>query len=235
MALAKNSEFLYANDGGTHMISAFRVEADGTLTRLAGVNISGGRLRPSGPVTSTAQRAEAAATMAGGLLPFSPVIVYPAIDIYEGRAVRHDARRFRDRRAGRPVPLEAAKKLVADGAGVAPHHRPRRIAHRQAREPRSPPRDRHRFTVKIQAGGRHPRSSTQPRPSPEAGRVAHRRRHRRDRRPRAHRRLVDRHADGLAVSVDETQWNGHDRRWTETTNIRAVDLMQRLAVTACRP
>ena len=39
MALTENSKFLYANDGGTHMISAFRVGADGSLTRLPGVTI----------------------------------------------------------------------------------------------------------------------------------------------------------------------------------------------------
>src|SRR5256714_1316311 len=39
MGLTKNSEYLYANDGGTHMISAFRVGADGSLTRLLGVTI----------------------------------------------------------------------------------------------------------------------------------------------------------------------------------------------------
>ena len=37
MALTENSRYLYANDGGTHMISAFRVGADGSLTRLPGV------------------------------------------------------------------------------------------------------------------------------------------------------------------------------------------------------
>jgi 6-phosphogluconolactonase (cycloisomerase 2 family) len=39
MALTDNSKYLYANDGGSHMISAFRVGADGSLTRLAGVAI----------------------------------------------------------------------------------------------------------------------------------------------------------------------------------------------------
>ena len=44
-------------------------------------------------------------------------------------------------------------------------------------------------------------------------------------------RLVDRHADGMAVSVDARSGMVTTDGWTETTNIRAVDLMQRLAVT----
>jgi 6-phosphogluconolactonase (cycloisomerase 2 family) len=42
MALSRNSQYLYANDGGTHMISAFRVGTDGSLTRLGGVTIPAG-------------------------------------------------------------------------------------------------------------------------------------------------------------------------------------------------
>src|SRR5207237_2569370 len=44
-------------------------------------------------------------------------------------------------------------------------------------------------------------------------------------------RLVDRHADGLAVSVDARNGMVTTDGWTETTNVRAVDLMQRLALT----
>jgi 6-phosphogluconolactonase (cycloisomerase 2 family) len=39
LALSDNSKYLYANDGGTHMISAFRVGADGSLARIPGVTI----------------------------------------------------------------------------------------------------------------------------------------------------------------------------------------------------
>ena len=42
MALTENSRYLYANDGGTHMISAFRVGADGSLARLPGIAIPPG-------------------------------------------------------------------------------------------------------------------------------------------------------------------------------------------------
>ena len=44
-------------------------------------------------------------------------------------------------------------------------------------------------------------------------------------------RLVDRHADGLAVSVDARNGMVTTDGWTETTEVRAVDLMQRLALT----
>src|SRR5207237_68354 len=43
-------------------------------------------------------------------------------------------------------------------------------------------------------------------------------------------RLVDRHADGLAVSVDARAGMVTTDGWTETTDVRAVDLMHRLAV-----
>ena len=39
LALSDDSRYLYANDGGTHMISAYRIGADGSLTRLPGVII----------------------------------------------------------------------------------------------------------------------------------------------------------------------------------------------------
>jgi len=41
---------------------------------------------------------------------------------------------------------------------------------------------------------------------------------------------VDRHADGLAVSVDARNGMVTTAGWTQTTDLRAVDVMQRLAV-----
>lgn len=43
-------------------------------------------------------------------------------------------------------------------------------------------------------------------------------------------RLVDRHADGLAVSVDARNGLVTTAGWTATTEVRAVDLMHQLAV-----
>ncbi|MEP6694954.1 MAG: beta-propeller fold lactonase family protein [Chloroflexota bacterium] len=42
MALSRNSQFLYALDGGTHAISTFRVSADGHLMRTDGASIPTG-------------------------------------------------------------------------------------------------------------------------------------------------------------------------------------------------
>src|SRR5438874_8245 len=44
-------------------------------------------------------------------------------------------------------------------------------------------------------------------------------------------RRVDRHADGLAGSVDARSGMVTTDGWTETTKVRAVDIMQRLALT----
>src|SRR5947208_1592245 len=94
------------------------------------------------------------AILAGGLLPFSPnVIVYPAIDIYEGRAVRMTRGDFATVEQVAASPLEAARKLVAQGAewlhvidldGSRTGTPANLDAIRQIAN---------RFTVKIQAGG----------------------------------------------------------------------------------
>src|SRR5437762_12651257 len=56
------------------------------------------------------------AILAGGLPPFSPnVIVYPAIDIYEGRAVRMTRGDFATVEQPAASPLAAARKPVTDG------------------------------------------------------------------------------------------------------------------------
>src|SRR5439155_669048 len=91
---------------------------------------------------------------AGGLLPFSPnVIVYPAIDIYEGRAVRMTRGDFATVEQVAASPLEAARKLVAEGAewlhvidlDGSRTGTPETLDHTRAIA--------NRFTVKIQAGG----------------------------------------------------------------------------------
>jgi 6-phosphogluconolactonase (cycloisomerase 2 family) len=42
MALSRNSQFLYALDGGTTTISAFRITVDGHLMRIDGAAIPAG-------------------------------------------------------------------------------------------------------------------------------------------------------------------------------------------------
>src|ERR1700716_3330806 len=119
-----------------------------------------------------------------------------------------------------PSPLEAAKKLVAEGAEW--HHvidldgsrtgTPANLDHIRAIA--------NRFTVKIQAGGGI-RDFDTAEAFAEAGasRIVVGTAAIDD--PELIGRLVDRHGSGM-VTTDG---------WTETTNIRAVDLMQRLAVT----
>ena len=81
------------------------------------------------------------------------MIVYPAIDIYEGRAVRMTRGDFATVEEVAPSPLEAARKLVADGAewlhiidlDGSRTGKPGNLDHLRAIA--------NRFTVKIQAGG----------------------------------------------------------------------------------
>ena len=42
LATSRDSRFLYALDNGTHMISAFRIGAAGSLTRLPGATVPAG-------------------------------------------------------------------------------------------------------------------------------------------------------------------------------------------------
>jgi len=139
------------------------------------------------------------------------VIVYPAIDIYEGRAVRMTRGDFATVEQVAPSPLEAARKLVAENLDHI-----RAIANR--------------FTVKIQAGGGI-RDFDTAEAFAEAGasRIVVGTAAIDD--PELIGRLVDRHADGLAVSVDARNGMVTTDGWTETTKVRAVDLMQRLALT----
>ncbi|HEX9437300.1 MAG TPA: HisA/HisF-related TIM barrel protein, partial [Candidatus Limnocylindria bacterium] len=129
------------------------------------------------------------------------MIVYPAIDILDGRCVRMTAGDFATAEDVAPDPLSAAKRLVADGAewlhvvdlnGARtgkPENLPliRRIAER--------------FTVRIQAGGGI-RDFDTAEAFAEAGvsRVVVGTAAVRD--PELIGRLVDRFADGMAVAVD---------------------------------
>jgi len=157
------------------------------------------------------------------------VIVYPAIDIYQGRVVRMTRGDFSTVEEVASSPLEAAKRLVSDGAewlhivdiDGARTGTPGNIdAIRQIAN---------RFTVQIQAGGGIRDFDTAERFA-EAGasRIVVGTAAIED--PELIGRLVDRHADGLAVSVDARHGMVVTTGWTETTEIRAIDLMQRLAV-----
>ena len=158
------------------------------------------------------------------------MIVYPAIDIYEGRAVRMTRGDFATVEEVAASPLEAARKLVAAGAewlhvidlDGSRTGTPANLDHIRAIA--------NRFTVKIQAGGGI-RDFDTAEAFAEAGasRIVVGTAAIDD--PELIGRLVDRHADGLAVSVDARNGMVTTDGWTETTSVRAVDLMQRLAVT----
>jgi phosphoribosylformimino-5-aminoimidazole carboxamide ribotide isomerase len=158
------------------------------------------------------------------------LIVYPAIDIYEGRAVRMTRGDFATVETVAASPLEAARKLVAEGAewlhvvdlDGSRTGKPANLDQIRAIA--------NRFTVKIQAGGGI-RDFDTAEAFAEAGasRIVVGTAAIED--PELIGRLVDRHADGLAVSVDARGGMVTTDGWTETTDVRAVDLMQRLALT----
>jgi len=157
------------------------------------------------------------------------VIVYPAIDIYQGRVVRMTRGDFSTVEQVAPSPLEAAKRLVNEGAewlhivdidGARTGTPANLDAIRQIAN---------RFTVQIQAGGGI-RDFDTAEQFAEAGasRIVVGTAAIED--PELIGRLVDRHADGLAVSVDARNGMVVTAGWTETSETRAIDLMQRLAV-----
>lgn len=157
------------------------------------------------------------------------MIVYPAIDIYEGRVVRMTRGDFKTVEEVATSPLEAAKRAVNEGAewihivdlDGSLTGTPRNLdAIRQIAN---------RFTVKIQAGGGI-RDFDTAEEFAEAGvsRIVVGTAAVED--PELIGRLVDRHADGLAVSVDARNGMVTTAGWTETTDVRAVDLMHKLAV-----
>ena len=157
------------------------------------------------------------------------MIVYPAIDIYQGKVVRMTRGDFDTLEQVAPSPLEAARRLVNDGAewlhvvdldGARTGTPASLDAIRQIAN---------RFTVKIQAGGGIRDFDTAERFA-EAGasRIVVGTAAVED--PELIGRLVDRHADGMAVAVDARAGMVTTAGWTETTTTKAVDLMHRLAV-----
>ena len=157
------------------------------------------------------------------------MIVYPAIDILDGRCVRMTQGDFATAEDVAPSPLEAAKRLVSEGAewlhvvdlDGARTGRPANLAHIK--------QIANRFTVKIQAGGGIRDFETAEAFS-EAGvsRIVVGTAAVRDRELIG--RLVDRHADGMAVAVDARNGLVAAAGWTETTAVTAADLAHQLAI-----
>src|SRR5438132_2383488 len=157
------------------------------------------------------------------------MIVYPAIDIYGGRAVRMTRGDFATVEEVASSPLEAAKKLVAEGAEWL------HIVDLDGSRTGTPGNldairvIANRFTVKLQAGGGI-RDFDTAEAFAEAGvsRIVVGTAAIRDKE--LIDRLVDRHADGMAVAVDARNGMVAASGWTETTNVRAADLARDLAL-----
>ena len=157
------------------------------------------------------------------------MIVYPAIDILDGHVVRMTRGDFATAQEVAPSPLEAAKRLVADGAewlhvvdlDGARTGTPGNLEHIRAIA--------NRFTVKIQAGGGI-RDFDTAEAFAEAGvsRIVVGTAAIRDKE--LIDRLVDRHADGMAVAVDARGGLVAAEGWTETTEVKAADLAKALAI-----
>ena len=157
------------------------------------------------------------------------MIVYPAIDILDGRCVRMTAGDFATAEDVAPDPLAAAKRLVAAGAEWL--HIVDLNGARTGRTENLPwiRKIADRFTVRIQAGGGI-RDFDTAEAFAEAGvsRIVVGTAAVRD--PELIGRLVDRHADGLAVAVDARHGFVAAAGWTETTDMRASKLVRQLAV-----
>lgn len=157
------------------------------------------------------------------------MILYPAIDILGGKAVRMRAGDYATAYEVAPSPLEAARRWIAEGAewlhivdldGARTGVPTNLDAVRQICS---------RFTIPVQAGGGVRDFDTAERFT-ECG---------------VHRvvlgtaavddaelvgRLVDRYADGLAVAVDAKDGYVVTKGWTEVTDRKAADLVHELAV-----
>lgn len=156
------------------------------------------------------------------------MIVYPSIDILAGRCVRMTMGDFATVEDVAPSPLEAAKWLVAGGAewlhvvdlDGAKTGVPANLAHFGAIAMNT--------NVKIQAsGGIRDLATADAFVAAGASRIVVGTAAVRD--PDLLLRLVDRHAEALAVALDARGGLVATQGWTETTALRATDLARRLA------
>lgn len=157
------------------------------------------------------------------------MIVYPAIDILDGKVVRMSRGDFATVEEVATSPLEAAKRFDAEGAewlhvidlDGARTGTPANLGHIRAIA--------NRFTVKLQAGGGI-RDFDTAEAFAEAGvsRIVVGTAAIKDKELIG--RLVDRHADGMAVAVDARNGLVAASGWTETTDVKAADLARDLAI-----
>lgn len=157
------------------------------------------------------------------------MLVYPAIDILDGKVVRMTRGDFKTVEEVARSPLEAAKRLVGEGAEWL------HIVDLDGARTGTPANLDHirtianRFTVKLQAGGGI-RDFDTAEAFAEAGvsRIVVGTAAVRDKE--LIDRLVDRHADGMAVAVDARDGMVATAGWTETSKVKASDLARDLAI-----
>ncbi len=157
------------------------------------------------------------------------MLVYPAIDILGGKVVRMTRGDFKTVDEVARSPLEAAKRFVAEGAEWL------HIVDLDGARTGTPANLDHirtianRFTVKLQAGGGI-RDFDTAEAFAEAGvsRIVVGTAAVRDKE--LIDRLVDRHADGMAVAVDARNGMVATAGWTETSDVKASDLARALAI-----
>lgn len=157
------------------------------------------------------------------------MIIYPAVDILGGKAVRMRAGDYSTAYEVAPSPLEAAKRFVAEGAEwlhVVD------LDGARAGEPQNLGQIRaicQRLNVPVQGGGGIRDFETAERFA-ECGvsRIVVGTAAVDD--PELIGRLVDRHADGMAVAVDAKDGYVVAKGWTVVTERKAADLVRELAV-----
>lgn len=157
------------------------------------------------------------------------MIIYPAIDVLGGKAVRMRLGDYSTAYEVAPTPLEAAKRWVKEGAEwlhVVD------LDGARTGEPRNLEVIRaicQRFTVQVQAGGGI-RDFETAEAFAEAGvsrivvgtaAIGE---------PELVGRLIDRHADALAIAVDARNGFVVSKGWTVVSERRATDLAKELAV-----
>ena len=154
----------------------------------------------------------------------SRVILYPAIDIAGGRAVRLVQGDFDAETVYADSPLEAARAWVDAGATHLHVDRPRRRAHRRAAEPAPPAPDRRRAR---RAGAIWRRSALGAAVADAigagAGRAILGTAAFSDALPRAGRRAL---RGRIVVSVDTRGGFVSTAGWTETTSLPAADVIE---------
>ena len=156
------------------------------------------------------------------------MILLPAVDIRDGKAVRLRQGHFDDETVYADDPLEAARSFVEAGAQLPARGRPRRRARGRAGQPA--PRGADRLRARRGRGARRRPALDRVDPArARGGRDARRARHRRVHRPRPARRgAAARSRRAILVGVDVRGGLVSVSGWTQETQMRGDDAIRRL-------